>query len=263
MLQYFQPSLPPGIAVGNGRLEADEIDISTKFAGRIAEMLVDEGDMVEKAAQVVVARMDTSDLEVLLKKAEAQALGARRGLDETRANVAQQQSQLTLAQQEFDRTQTLVKRGVATQQLLDQRRQQLDAAMAELNVANFRVAQTERALDAATQDVALQRNEPHLTGNLDWNTASLLLDFPNDSPINHSELLPGARNYLLLQPAMDGRENFRVSSSCWAVLRLRGFHDRVLHRAIRASICPPAIRRLTLSPNLGRRPHLGSRHVRP
>src|SRR5215469_1658526 len=33
--------LPPGIVVGNGRIEADEIDISTKFAGRIAELRAD------------------------------------------------------------------------------------------------------------------------------------------------------------------------------------------------------------------------------
>jgi HlyD family secretion protein len=154
-LKYSQPSLPPGIVSGNGRIEADEIDISTKFAGRIAEMLVDEGDVV-KAGQVV-ARMDTSDLETSLKKAEAQVQGAQRALDEARANVAQQQSQLTLAQQEFDRTQTLVQRGFATKQLLDQRRQQVDGATAALNAANFRVAQTERALDAATQDVELHK----------------------------------------------------------------------------------------------------------
>jgi HlyD family secretion protein len=111
-LKYSQPSLPPGIVSGNGRLEADEIDIATKFAGRVAEMLVDEGDVV-KAGQVV-ARMDTSDLEASLKKAEAQVQGAQRLLDEARANVAQQQSQVKLAQQEFDRTQTLVQRGFAT-----------------------------------------------------------------------------------------------------------------------------------------------------
>ena len=29
------PPLPPGIAFANGRLEADEIDIQTKFAGRV------------------------------------------------------------------------------------------------------------------------------------------------------------------------------------------------------------------------------------
>ena len=145
-LKYSQPSLPPGIVSGNGRLEADEIDISTKFAGRVAELLADEGDVV-KAGQVV-ARMDTRDLEASLKKAEAQVLGAQRALDEARANVAQQQSQLILAQQQLDRTQSLVQGGHATKELLDQRRQQVDAATAALNAANFRVAVTERALDA-------------------------------------------------------------------------------------------------------------------
>jgi hypothetical protein len=51
--------LPPGIAWGNRRIEADQIDIDSKFAGRIAEILADEGDMV-KAGQVV-ARMDTQE----------------------------------------------------------------------------------------------------------------------------------------------------------------------------------------------------------
>ncbi|HEX8810549.1 MAG TPA: hypothetical protein VF742_01030, partial [Terracidiphilus sp.] len=31
--QHHQMQLPPGIASGNGRLESDEIDIDTKFAG--------------------------------------------------------------------------------------------------------------------------------------------------------------------------------------------------------------------------------------
>jgi HlyD family secretion protein len=154
-LKYSQPALPPGIVSGNGRLEADEIDISTKFAGRVAELLGDEGDVV-KAGQVV-ARMDTRDLEASLKKAEAQVLGAQRALDEARANVAQQHSQLRLAQQQLDRTQALVPRGYATEELLDQRRQQVDAATAALNAANFRVAITERALDAGRQDVELHK----------------------------------------------------------------------------------------------------------
>jgi HlyD family secretion protein len=152
-LKYSQPSLPPGIFAGNGRLEADAIDISTKFAGRVAELLADEGDVV-KGGQIV-ARMDTKDLEASLKKANAQVLGAQRALDEVRANVAQQQSQLTLAQQQLDRTQSLVQGGYATKELLDQRRQQVDAATAALNAANFRVAIAERVLDAGRYDVEL------------------------------------------------------------------------------------------------------------
>jgi HlyD family secretion protein len=68
---HRQPSLPPGIAYGNGRIEADPIDIDTKFAGRILELRVDEGDMV-KAGQVV-AVMDTRDLATSLKKSEARS----------------------------------------------------------------------------------------------------------------------------------------------------------------------------------------------
>ena len=66
---WLQPreTLPPGIAFSNGRLEADEIDIDTKFAGRIARLLADEGDMVQ--AGQVVALMDTQDLQASLGKA--------------------------------------------------------------------------------------------------------------------------------------------------------------------------------------------------
>ena len=58
------PPLPPGIAAGNGRLEADEIDIQTKFAGRILKLFVDEGDLVQGGQ--VLAVMDTRDMEAQL-----------------------------------------------------------------------------------------------------------------------------------------------------------------------------------------------------
>src|SRR6516165_5391073 len=89
------PRLPPGIAWGNGRLEADPINIDTKFAGRIAKLFVDQGDMV--TAGQVVAMMDARDLEASLKKSEALAGQAERALDEAKANLAQQQTQVTLA----------------------------------------------------------------------------------------------------------------------------------------------------------------------
>jgi HlyD family secretion protein len=194
-LKYARPSLPAGIVSGNGRLESDEIDISTKFAGRVIEILVDEGDRV-KAGQVV-ARMDTSDLEASLRKAEAQVLEAQRVLDEAHANVAQRQSQLTLAQQEFDRTQTLVRRGYATEELLDKRLQRLDEATAALNAAKFRVARSERALDAATHDVELHK----------VNIADNTLRAPRDGRIqyriaNIGEVLPaGGKVFTMLDLA--------------------------------------------------------------
>jgi HlyD family secretion protein len=150
-----QGGLPSGIVSGNGRIEADEIDIDTKFAGRIAEMFADEGDMVN--AQQVLARMDTRDIEASLKKSEAQVQGAQQSLGEAHANVLQQTSQVTLAQQELDRTTTLIMRGFATNELLDQRRQALNGATAALNMANDRVGEAARAVDAATHDVELYK----------------------------------------------------------------------------------------------------------
>jgi HlyD family secretion protein len=190
-----QSQLPPGIAFGNGRIEADEIDIDTKFAGRIAEMLADEGDMV-KASQVL-ARMDTRDLEASLRKSEAQVQQAQQSLDEAKANVAQQTTQVTLAQQQFDRTNTLVARGFATNELLDQRRQALNGAIAALNAAKDRVAEADRAIDAATHDAELYK----------VNIADNTLVAPRDGRIqyriaNIGEVLPaGGRVFTMLDIA--------------------------------------------------------------
>jgi len=151
--KHSAPALPPGIAFGNGRLEADEIDIDTKFAGRIATLFADEGDMVK--AGTVVAMMDTRDLEASLQKAQSVAGQAQRALDEATANLDQQQTQVKLAKQEFDRTSTLVPKGYATAELLDQRRPPLATALATLNAANARVGVAEHALDAAHHDIEL------------------------------------------------------------------------------------------------------------
>jgi HlyD family secretion protein len=155
--QQLHPALPPGIAFGNGRLEADEINIDTKYAARIGEILADEGDLV-KAGQVV-ARMDTRDLQATLKKSEATVNQARRAIDESNANVAQQKTQVLLAQQEFDRATALLKKGFQTQEVVDQRQQQLDGAAAALNAANMRVIESQHALEAATHDVELYNVE--------------------------------------------------------------------------------------------------------
>ncbi|MGD0719910.1 MAG: HlyD family efflux transporter periplasmic adaptor subunit [Roseiarcus sp.] len=184
-----------GIASGNGRIEADEIDIDSKFAGRIAEMLADEGDMV-KAGQVV-ARMDTRDLEASLRKSEAQVQVSQKSRDEARANVEQQKTQVTFANQEFERTNSLVTRGFATNELLDQRRQALNGATAALTAANDRVGAAERAIEAAAHDAELYR----------VNIADNTLVAPRDGRIqyriaNIGEVLPaGGRVFTMLDIA--------------------------------------------------------------
>ncbi|MEG1116828.1 MAG: biotin/lipoyl-binding protein, partial [Janthinobacterium sp.] len=49
--QKMRPTGPgEGFVSGNGRIEATEIDVATKLAGRVKEILVREGDFV-KAGQ--------------------------------------------------------------------------------------------------------------------------------------------------------------------------------------------------------------------
>ena len=151
--RLHQTVLPAGIVFSNGRLEAEEIDIDAKFPERVAQLLVDEGDVVQRGQ--VVARMDTRDVEASLKKAQAQVQEAQRSFEEARANVAQQQTEVVFARQELDRTTALVQRGFATNELLDQRRQALYSAQDALNAANDRVGEAQRALEASTQDVEL------------------------------------------------------------------------------------------------------------
>jgi len=63
-------ALPPYIAKTNGRLEAEQVEIATKYPGRIAAVFAKEGDMVH--AGDVLARMDTAELEAQLQAAQAQ-----------------------------------------------------------------------------------------------------------------------------------------------------------------------------------------------
>ena len=68
--QYFQaPALPADIASGNGRIEAVQVDIATKIAGRVESVVAQEGDLVTEGQ--VVATIDTAQLKAQLLRAEA------------------------------------------------------------------------------------------------------------------------------------------------------------------------------------------------
>jgi HlyD family secretion protein len=149
------PPLPVGISFGNGRIEADEIDIASKYAGRVAELLVDIGDMVTPGQ--VLARMDTRDIEQSLSKSEAQVRQAQHSVDEAQANLLQQQTTKTLAEQEMGRANSLLKSGWTTQEIVDQRKQALDAASAGLNAAQARLLQVQHALEAAQHDAGFYK----------------------------------------------------------------------------------------------------------
>ncbi len=167
--------LPAGIASGNGRIEAVEVDVAAKFAGRISEIFVDEGDFVKAGDKI--AQIDTRELDTQLKQAEAQSRRADIGIETANAQVvqrnaekraaeaaiAQRKVQLESAMNQQARAEQLAKSStISTQQLEDARfavegaRAAVAAAEAEsaaadagISSANAQVVDAKAAADAA------------------------------------------------------------------------------------------------------------------
>jgi HlyD family secretion protein len=138
---------PEGFAKTNGRIEAERVDIATKFAGRLKTVFVKEGDLV-KAGQVL-AELDTAELQAQLKEAEASKVQAEQQLAQAVALVAQRNSELTLASLQLDRSLELVGKGVTSQEIVDQRQSAKRTAEAAVNAATAEVAVAKAAIEAA------------------------------------------------------------------------------------------------------------------
>lgn len=145
-------ALPADIASSNGRIEAEHVLVAAKFAGRVAQVLVEEGQTVEAGS--VVARMDVSDLQAQLTGTQAQVRRAEKTIAEAEAALAQRESELVLAHQELDRASTLAARGYGTTQQLDLRRSQLNVAEAAKKAGIANLDEANAAADAARAEVA-------------------------------------------------------------------------------------------------------------
>src|SRR5271169_5771915 len=90
--EHEASALPAGIVSINGRVEATQVDISTKIPGRVTEITPHEGDIVSPGS--VVARIDTSETDAQLHQAQASAQLARETVVTRQASVASDEAQL-------------------------------------------------------------------------------------------------------------------------------------------------------------------------
>jgi HlyD family secretion protein len=159
------PGLPEGIASGNGRIEATEIDVAAKIPGRIREILVREGDFV--AAGQVLVHMGTEQLEAKRRQAEAELQRAIIGVDTSKsmvvqreaerkaavAVVAQREAEFDAANRRLERSQQLVRTNTVSQQVLDDDRANAQGAAAAINAAKAQLAASDAAVNAAKAQV--------------------------------------------------------------------------------------------------------------
>lgn len=151
LYQQRPAGLPVVFASGNGRLEAIEVDVATKLAGRLSELGPREGDMV--AAGGVVARLDADDLRAQLRAAEAQVTQARQAVAETRAGVRKSRSDVALAGKTLKRSEELVGRGFISRTKLDTDQTGMEGAQAGMAQAQSRVGEADAAVAAAEAKV--------------------------------------------------------------------------------------------------------------
>ena len=150
-----------GLASGNGRIEAVEIDIAAKTAGRIKDILVNEGDFV--TAGQIVARMDTGVLEAQRREAQAYLRKAESGVATVHNQVAQRQSEkaaalalltqreaeFAAAQKRLSRSEPLAGMGAVSTQELDDDRAQALSSQAAIRAAKAQIASTDAAIATA------------------------------------------------------------------------------------------------------------------
>ncbi|HEX6811124.1 MAG TPA: HlyD family efflux transporter periplasmic adaptor subunit [Planctomycetota bacterium] len=157
--------LPVGFASGNGRIEAVEIDIATKVAGRIKSIEAEEGDFVQQGQ--VIANMDTAVLAAQRREAEAELQRARIGVEtaqslvtqreaEQRAAVAvmaQRAAELDAARRRLARTESLSEQSITAEQAVEDDRARFESAKAALGAAEAQRAAADAAISVAKSQV--------------------------------------------------------------------------------------------------------------
>ncbi|WP_110018936.1 HlyD family secretion protein [Plasticicumulans acidivorans] len=146
---------------GNGRIEATELDVAAKTAGRVAEILVNEGDFVQ--AGQVVARMDLRTTQAQFAQARAEVANAESAKQTALAQIAerkadvtmaeavlvQRQAEADLAQRTSSRSGSLLARQAISAQTVDEDAARARTAAANVNVARAQITAAQAAVTAA------------------------------------------------------------------------------------------------------------------
>jgi HlyD family secretion protein len=145
------PTLPQGLVQTNGRIEATQIDVAAKYAGRLATVLVNEGDDV--TAGQVIARIASPEYEAQLRGARSQVLKAKHGLAEADALIAERQSATLYYEQDVARGEPLVEHGNMSKQVFEQRVAKANVAKAAQRAAEAQREEAQSALASAQAEV--------------------------------------------------------------------------------------------------------------
>jgi HlyD family secretion protein len=144
-------TLPAGIVKSNGRIEATQVDVSSKYPGRLAEVTVEEGSPVAQGQ--VIARVASPEYEAQLRAAEANVQKSKDALSAAEAEILSRQSALEFAKADFGRGQELMKSGHITKQVFEQRKRNYDSAVAAVTSFTSQRDQAQSAIKSSEAEV--------------------------------------------------------------------------------------------------------------
>jgi HlyD family secretion protein len=198
---------PEAFASSNGRIEATQVDVATKYAGRIESILADEGDSVVAGQQVAImdletlqAQRDEADANHLKdqeKVAEAEALVTlrEREHDAQEALVRQREAELDAAQRRLARSDVLSKDGAASEQELDDDRARTRGQEAAVASAVAQLAAARQAIVAARAQATAARAQiaadEAAIRRIDADLADSVLEAPRDGRVQYRVAEPG------------------------------------------------------------------------
>lgn len=196
-----------GFVSGNGRIEATEIDVATKTAGRLREVLVKEGAFVKAGQPLAV--MDTATLKAQRDEAVANLDQAKAAIQTAEFQVAQRRSEFASAQaqvaaraaerdaagKQFTRTQSLASKGSVSRQTLDDARASIDSKKAAVASAKAQVAAAQAAIETAASQVTSSRSAVAAAtatiARIDADIADSTLVSPRDGRVQVRVAQPG------------------------------------------------------------------------
>jgi HlyD family secretion protein len=143
--------MPPGVVKSNGRIEATQVVVSSKYAGRLAEVSVEEGSDVTQGQ--VIARISAPEYEAQLRSAQADLQRSKDALATAEADISVRQSAVDYAKSDFQRGQQLIKTGAISQQAFEQSRRNYEAASAAIRGVIAQRDQARSAINSAEAQV--------------------------------------------------------------------------------------------------------------
>ncbi len=119
--------------------------VASEVAGKIVELAVDQGDVVERG-RTVLARVDDVWAKIAVSTAEAALAGAQ-------ADHLEAQARLAKSRSDMDKLEELLRTGVAKQREYDEARAVYEADEARVTAAAARIRTAEAALNRAQREM--------------------------------------------------------------------------------------------------------------